>query len=42
MLRGRVEEAAKAFQESIDANARDALTAEANLAELLFSQGEIR
>ena len=41
MLRGRVEEAAKAFQESIDANARDALTAEANLAELLFSQGEI-
>ena len=41
VLRGRVEEAAKAFQESIDANARDALTAEANLAELLFSQGEI-
>ena len=41
VLRGRAEEAAKAFQESIDANARDALTAEVNLAELLFSLGEI-
>ena len=41
VIRGKLEEAATAFQESIDANARDALTAEVNLAELLFSRGEI-
>ena len=41
VIRGKLEEAATAFQESIDTNAGDALTAEVNLAELLFSQGEI-
>ncbi len=41
VIQGKLEEAATAFQESIDANARDALTAEVNLAELLFSRGEI-
>ena len=41
VIRGKLEEAATAFRESIDANASDALTAEVNLAELLFSQGEI-
>ncbi len=41
VIGGKLEEAATAFQESIDANARDALTAEVNLAELLFSRGEI-
>ena len=41
VIQGKLEEAATAFQESIEANARDALTAEVNLAELLFSRGEI-
>jgi tetratricopeptide (TPR) repeat protein len=38
---GRLQEAAAAFRQSIDAGAHDRLTAEVNLAELLFLQGEV-
>ena len=41
VTRGKLDEAATAFQRSIDGNARDALTSEVNLGELLFSRGEI-
>ena len=41
VLSGKLDEADAAFRRAIDGNARDALTAEANLAELLFNRGEI-
>ena len=41
VLKGRRGEAATAFQRAIDERAADALTAEVNLAELLFNRGDI-
>jgi tetratricopeptide (TPR) repeat protein len=41
VLSGRLDEADAAFRRAIDGNAPDALTARANLAELLFNRGEI-
>jgi tetratricopeptide (TPR) repeat protein len=41
VLSGKLDEADAAFRRAIDGNTADALTAEANLAELLFNRGEL-